>query len=70
VAYATTRFRLPLLPVAFIVGAAALVGRGDGVLTPLRGWRVGLLAVLVGLAAWVLTPGIQELLVWQWLTGR
>ncbi len=68
-AYATTRFRLPLLPVAFVVGAAALVGRGDGVLAPLRGWRALLLAVLVALALWVLAPGTPELLVWQWLSG-
>ena len=39
VAYATTRFRLPVLPVVFMVAAALVVGRREGALLPLRGWR-------------------------------
>ena len=39
VSYATTRFRLPVTPVVFMVAAAAVVGWRDGSLVPLRGWR-------------------------------
>jgi len=70
VAFATTRFRLPMLPVVFCFGAAAVVGRRDGSLVPLRGWRLGLLVILVLLAMLVLAPGLEELLSWRWLTGR
>ena len=39
-AYATTRFRLPVLPVVFMVAGCGDGGRRDGTLHPLRGWRV------------------------------
>jgi hypothetical protein len=68
VAYATTRFRLPLLPVVFLFAAAAVAGRRDS-LAPLRGWRLLLLAALVALAALVLWPGLEELALWRGLVG-
>lgn len=61
VAYATTRFRLPVLPVVLLLAAAALVGARDARLAPLRGGRVVLLVVLVALALAVLAPGLEEL---------
>jgi hypothetical protein len=70
VAYATTRFRLPVLPVLFMLAAALLVGRGDGSLAPLRGRRLAVLALLALVAIAVLAPGMEELLTWQRLTGR
>lgn len=70
VAFATTRFRLPMLPVVFCFGVAAVLGRRDGILVPLRGWRPGLLFVLAALAVMILVPGLEELLTWRWLTGR
>jgi 4-amino-4-deoxy-L-arabinose transferase-like glycosyltransferase len=70
VAYATTRFRLPMLPVVFCFGAGAVLGRREGSLAPLRGWRLGLLVILVALAVLVLAPGLEELLTWRRLTGR
>lgn len=70
VAYATTRFRLPLLPVVFLFGAAAVMGGRDGRLAPLRGWRLGLFLGLAALGVLVLAPGLEELLTWRWLTGR
>ena len=66
-AYATTRFRLPLLPVLFLF-AAAVVAR-DPRLAPLRGWRVVVLAGLVALAGLVLWPGLEELALWRALVG-
>jgi hypothetical protein len=69
-AYATTRFRLPVLPVAFLLAAAAAVGRHHGDLMPLRGWRLGALVVLCVLAALVLQPGLEGLALWRFLTGR
>jgi hypothetical protein len=66
-AYATTRFRLPLLPVLFLF-AAAVVAR-DSRLAPLRGWRAVLLVALVALAASVLWPGLEELALWRALVG-
>jgi hypothetical protein len=65
VAYATTRFRLPILPVVFCFAAAAVLGRGDGSLVPLRGWRLALLVALTVVAVLVLAPGLDELLTWQ-----
>ncbi|HVQ23682.1 MAG TPA: glycosyltransferase family 39 protein, partial [Planctomycetota bacterium] len=44
-AYATTRFRLPVLPVLFMLAGALIVGRGDDSLAPLRGRRLALLAL-------------------------
>ena len=69
-AYATTRFRLPVLPVVFMLAGALIVGRGDDSLAPLRGRRLALLAVLALLAIAVLAPGMEELLTWRRLTGR
>jgi Dolichyl-phosphate-mannose-protein mannosyltransferase len=69
-AYATTRFRLPVLPVLFMLAGALIVGRGDDSLAPLRGRRLALLAVLALVAIAVLAPGMEELLTWQRLTGR
>ena len=69
VAYATTRFRLPVLPVVFLVAAALVVGRREGTLLPLRGVRAVLLAVLVLAALAALAPGLEELATWRLLTG-
>jgi len=69
VAYATTRFRLPIMPVVFLVAAAALVGRREGSLAPLRGWRALLLVALLLATAAVLAPGLEELASWRGLWG-
>jgi hypothetical protein len=69
VAYATTRFRLPVMPVLFLVAAAVAAGRAEGTLLPLRGRRAALLLLLVLLASAALAPGLRELLVWRRLTG-
>jgi hypothetical protein len=69
VAYATTRFRLPVMPVAFMVAAAVVLGRGEGTLLPLRGARAVLLAVLVLAALATVVPGLDELVSWRLLTG-
>jgi hypothetical protein len=69
VAYATTRFRLPVLPIVFLFAAAALIGR-EPVVAPLRGWRLGALVVLALLALWMIRPGLDELLLWRDLTGQ
>ncbi|HSD65626.1 MAG TPA: glycosyltransferase family 39 protein [Vicinamibacteria bacterium] len=69
VAYATTRFRLPVLPVVFMVAAALVVGQGDGTLRPLRGGRLLLLAVVVLAALATLAPGLEELAAWRLVTG-
>jgi hypothetical protein len=69
VAFATTRFRLPMLPVLFMVGAAFLVGRREGSLLPLKGPRAVLLAVLALAALATLAPGLEELATWRLLTG-
>jgi dolichyl-phosphate-mannose-protein mannosyltransferase len=68
--YATTRFRLPVLPVLFMLASALIVGRGDASLAPLRGRRLALLALLALAAIAVLAPGMEELLTWRRLTGR
>jgi hypothetical protein len=68
VAYATTRFRLPILPVVFLFAAAAVVSPRDA-LAPLRGWRRGLLIALVLGTVLVLWPGLDELLLWRGLFG-
>jgi hypothetical protein len=70
VAYATTRFRLPVLPAVFMVAAAVAAGRGDGTLRPLRGWRLVLLVALVVAALATLVPGLEELASWRLLTGQ
>jgi hypothetical protein len=62
-AYATTRFRLPVLPVVFLVAAA--LATGDGRLHPLRGWRPILLAALALAALATLAPGLPELATWR-----
>ena len=69
-AYATTRFRLPVMPVLFVVAAALVAARASGSLFPLRGRRVWLLAVLALAAAVVLAPGLDELATWHALIGR
>jgi hypothetical protein len=69
VAYATTRFRLPVLPVVFMVAAAAVAGRREGILHPLRGWRILLLAALVAATLATLAPGLEELASWRELAG-
>jgi hypothetical protein len=61
VAYATTRFRLPVMPVVFMVGAALATGARDGSLAPLRGRRLGLLVLLAAAALWAIAPGLEEL---------
>ena len=70
VAYATPRFRLPVMPVVFLVAAAFLVGRAEGLQLPLRGWRATLLVLLLMATLVVLAPGVEELAVWRLLTGR
>jgi hypothetical protein len=69
-AYATTRFRLPILPVLFMLAAALLVGRGDASLAPLRGATAGAPHAAGARAIAVLAPGMEELLTWRRLTGR
>jgi len=69
VAYATTRFRLPVLPIVFMVASALVVGRREGALLPLRGWRLLLLAALALAALAMLAPGLGELAAWRRLTG-
>jgi 4-amino-4-deoxy-L-arabinose transferase-like glycosyltransferase len=70
VAYATTRLRLPVMPVVFVIAAALLLGRREGALAPLRGFRVALLVVLAIVALLSVAPGLDELVVWRLLTGR
>jgi 4-amino-4-deoxy-L-arabinose transferase-like glycosyltransferase len=70
VAYATTRFRLPVLPVVFLVAAAVVAGRREGHLLPLRGWRLVLLVALVVAALGTLAPGMEELAAWRLVAGR
>ncbi len=69
VAYATTRFRLPVLPVVFMGAAAVLAGRREGSLLPARGWRLALLVLLAAIALLVLAPGRDELVTWRLLSG-
>ena len=69
VAYATTRFRLPVLPVVFMVAATVVVGRRDGALLPRRGWRLLLLVAIALATLATLAPGLEELAVWRLLTG-
>ena len=70
VAYATPRFRLPVMPVVFLVGAALLAGRSEGTLRSWRGRSIVLLALLVLVVAVLLAPGLDELAAWRLLTGR
>ncbi len=70
VSYATTRFRLPVMPVVFMVAAAAVIGWRDGTLVPLRGWRWALLASLALAALASVAPGLGELVSWRLLIGR
>jgi 4-amino-4-deoxy-L-arabinose transferase-like glycosyltransferase len=67
-AYATTRFRLPVLPVVFMVAAAFVVGRREGSLLPLGRARAALLAFLVLAVLATLAPGLEELATWRLLT--
>jgi hypothetical protein len=66
-AYATTRFRLPVLPVLFVVGAAAVAG--DASVRPLRRLGLPLLVALALAAAATLAPGLEELATWRLVTG-
>jgi hypothetical protein len=68
-AYATTRFRLPVMPVVFFVAAAAIVGLRDRSLLPVRGFRMALLVVLLLAGCAVLWPGFEELTSWRLLTS-
>lgn len=69
-AYATTRFRVPVLPVVFMVAAAAACAGDAGRLAPLRGGRLALLALLLVAALLLLAPGFRELVTWSLLTGQ
>jgi hypothetical protein len=67
-AYATTRFRLPILPVVLLFAALAVASpRSD--LAPLRRWRLAMLVALALAALLVLWPGLDELLLWRSLLG-
>ena len=68
-AYATPRFRLPVMPVLFLVAAALLAARAEQSLLPLRGRRSALLVLLALLAVAILGPGFEELTSFQLLTG-
>ncbi len=70
VAYATSRFRLPVMPVLFLVAGAVLVGRSEGSLLPLRSRRAALLVLLLLVATLAIAPGLQELASWRLLPGR
>ena len=70
VAYATTRFRLPVMPALFLVAGAVVAGRSEGSLRPLRGRRLALLVLLLAVVALLLAPGLEELAFWRFLTGR
>jgi 4-amino-4-deoxy-L-arabinose transferase-like glycosyltransferase len=70
VAYATPRFRLPVMPVVFLAAAAVLVARADGSLLPLRGRRAALLVLLLLVAVVLVAPGMGELAFWRLVTGR
>jgi hypothetical protein len=65
VALATPRYRLPLLPVVFLLAALAVAAPREGVRAPLRGWRISLLLVLVALATLVISWNLDELLIWS-----
>jgi hypothetical protein len=52
-----------------MVAAAVVVGRREGALLPLRGWRLLLLAALALAALATLAPGLGELAAWRRLTG-
>lgn len=69
VAYATTRFRLPVLPGVFMGAVAVVAGRREGLLLPARGWRLALLVLLAAIALLVLAPGRDELVTWRLLSG-
>lgn len=69
VAYATPRFRLPVMPVLFLLAAAVVAGQREGSLRPLRGWRAALFVALLAAAALVLAPGLEELASWRLLSG-
>ena len=69
VALATTRYRLPVVPVVFIVAAALLVGLREGGLHPLWGWRFAFFVGLCVVAVFTVAPGLPELDVWRWVAG-
>ena len=49
--------------------AAAIVGRREGLLLPLRGFRLALLVALLLATCAVLWPGLEELASWRLLTS-
>jgi len=53
-----------------MVASAVVVGRREGALLPLRGWRLLLLAALALAALATLAPGLGELAAWRRLTGQ
>ncbi len=70
IALATTRYRLPILPVVFLLAALALVAPREGVRAPLRGWRIVGLVGLALLAALVVLADFDETVIWSVLAGR
>jgi hypothetical protein len=70
VAYATPRFRLPFLPVLFLLAALAIVAPREGARAPLRGWRVVGLVVLAVLVALVVLANLDETVIWSLVAGR
>jgi hypothetical protein len=69
VALSSTRYRLPVVPVLFLLAAAALTGGREGVLHPASTRRWLLLGLLVVVALLVLYPGMEELMSWRLITG-
>jgi len=67
VAFGGARFRLPLLPVVFVVAAAAVVRTREGRLEPCRGRRAVGLAMLALLTTLVLWPSLTTLALWDWI---
>lgn len=61
-AFATPRFRLPLLPALFVVGAAAVVSWREGRLLPARGRRLAGLLLVSGAAAACVWPSLRDLM--------
>jgi hypothetical protein len=69
VAYATPRFRLPFLPVIFLLAGLALAPHAE-LRVPLRGERVVALVVLAVLAALLVAANLDETVIWSLLVAR